>query len=160
MGAGLWPAGVGPCGFDPVQYVGSQATKPPPQALIFTAGTGSGGSFVQNADGTMAATDSVDAAVCLMMGIEYGSIPSAPTTGNKYRRVLNRIPKASLLAAAQTETLRWAALIGPTRIQILQVIVDATYWKLGSTRVGVTYLNLTKNRRSPAWWPAPPPAAP
>lgn len=149
MGAGNFPAGVGPAGLDPV-YVATPTTPGTfPTALAFDPGLRG---YVQNADGTMKSIDPVDAEVALLLGIEQGSIPSAATLGQKLRAVLTRTPPSKQKAIATQEVLR---VLGPLlnaaspTIALINVAVDSSGAKRGAISIGITYQNLTLRGSKP-----------
>jgi hypothetical protein len=98
--------------------------------------------YIQNADGTMAELDTVDASVTLLLGIEYGSIGTAPTFGQKLRAVLNRVSPARQQTIAFQEVARvLSAHITAGDIALLSVTVQPSN-SLGQLAVFVKYQNL------------------
>jgi hypothetical protein len=144
MGAGQFPAAYrygDLAGLDPVFPPAPRVVKSPPVALEFDPGARA---YVMNADGTMASIDTVDAQVALLLGIEFGSVPSAATFGNKLRKVLARVAPSKQVTVATQEVARvLGPLITAGSVALVSVAVDNTYAKLGAVKIAVTYLNLT-----------------
>lgn len=150
MGAGNFPAGTGfgeKAGLDPIYVPTPTVRRALPQALVFDPGARA---YVQNADGTMASIDPVDSEVALLLGIEFGSIPSAATFGQKLRAVLTRTPPARQQAIATQEVSRvLGRLMASGAINLISVAVDSSGAKRGAISIGVTYQNLTLQGSKP-----------
>lgn len=146
MGAGQYPAGIQRvgerAGCDPTLGITRpQATQPPPPAIAYNVGTRA---YTQQPDGTLLRIDATDADVALLLGIEQGSIASAPSFGHRLRRVLDRVAPQYHQARAAQETARvLLPLTSAGRVQIPRVVVDSSRYKLGTAAVGITYQNLT-----------------
>jgi hypothetical protein len=105
--------------------------------------------FVQNADGTMTSIHPVDQKVALALFIEYGSISSAPTVGNKLRTLLNRVQPEQVNAIAGAELSRCLGpFIGAGEITLTGFTVTQT--GSGRTSLSVAYVNLKDPRYTPA----------
>lgn len=139
MGAGLFPAGLGGAGLNPVQLPSAaQTAAAPPQALLFDPGARG---FVTNLDGSIAGVHPVDQSVALAMFFEEGSIPSSPTTGNRFRKLLSRSDPARQQTIVQTEALRCLArLIADKDIALLAAVAYPSAH--GRTLVRLEYFNL------------------
>lgn len=141
MGAGQFPAGLRKqqAGLDPQVLTPTAAVPAFPTALKFNPQTRQ---YIQNADGTMAEIDTVDASVALLLGIQYGSLVTAATFGQKLRAVLDRIPPARQQTVAMQEVAR---VLGPHitagDIKLISVTVQPSN-ALGQLAVFVTYQNL------------------
>lgn len=145
MPAGWFPACVrygDKAGVDPVIPVsGPQSSDGPPAAVQFDPGARA---YVYNADGTSAVVDPVDAQVELLLGIEFGKVPSAASFGNKLRRALDRVPREKQPQVAAQEAARvLAPLISVGKVALDSVTVDQTYRKQGRLSIGISYFNLT-----------------
>jgi hypothetical protein len=82
MGAGDYPAGIGPAGFDPVQSPSQRLVLYAPPSLYFDLSTRS---FPYDARGALVGVHPVDQEVELALGITAGSLGSAPAQGHTLR---------------------------------------------------------------------------
>lgn len=84
MGAGQFPAGIGPAGFDPVADPSPPRTTPELSALKFD---GASRDWVMLADGRYEAAHPVDQKVALSLLVELGTIASATNIGSKLKKI-------------------------------------------------------------------------
>lgn len=141
MGAGQSHAGLRlqRAGLDPQNLTATVAIPDYPTGLQFDPNKRR---YIQNADGSMAELDTVDASVTLLLGIEYGSVGTAPTFGQKLRAVLNRVTPARQQTIAFQEVARvLSAHITAGDIALRSVTVQPAN-SLGQMAVFVTYQNL------------------
>ncbi len=82
-GAGAYPAGIGPAGFDPAADADSK-TAPLPVAAFYDPSTRS---FPFNADGEAVGVHPVDQEVALRVTVPRGSIRFAPNVGITWSRL-------------------------------------------------------------------------
>jgi hypothetical protein len=138
MGTGLFAAGLGRAGTDPV-YVPAIATPPTlPAAVKWDPNARQ---WVQNADGTMAAVHPVDQIVALRLTLEEGSVPSARSVGNNVRRRIARVAPARVPSIIADEVrLVLSDLIANGDVRVVSITVDQTM--PGRVTFAVTYLNL------------------
>jgi len=140
MGAGAFPAGVGPAGADPLP-VPFGATPPrnrtPPAALLFD---GASQDFLLDpATGLYREINPVDQQVALALLVNLGSITSAPEVGAPFRSILRITP------STKTEATRMAqdALADLVQQQLIQVVtVEVDVYFEGGFAVAVQYRNL------------------
>jgi hypothetical protein len=113
----------------------------PPAAIEYDPGVRG---YPQHADGSLVELDPVDAGIAIALGIEFGTVPSAPDVGNKMRRLLNRVPPQQLPTVAKQEVERLLAPWTSTgQVKLLTVVVDTSRFRSGVAAVAVTYQNLT-----------------
>jgi hypothetical protein len=159
MGAGVFPAGLGPAGADPVAgppspvvngltpaqfYVQAQGVRT--QLMLAYDPIARG--FVLNADGTYVGVHPIDQQVALALFIPYGSIKSAPTLGSKWVTVLSRVAPQQVMAVARNELNRCLArFLAQKQILILTFTVDQSV--LGRSLISVGYTNLLDPRYNP-----------
>jgi hypothetical protein len=151
MGAGTFPAGFAGAGANPVQAPSTsqnKATRPP--ALYFDPGARG---FLTAPDGSLVAAHPVDQSVALAMFFDEGSIPSAPKTGNRFRKLLNRVDPARIDAIVQSEAQR---VLGRfiARGDIVLQSVKAQMEQHGRFYVTVAYINLRLSTGGPAGKPS------
>lgn len=77
MGAGAFPAGVGPAGHDPPAAASLDPQQVPAAARFELFGQ----TFPLDASGQLANVHPVDQAVALALGMEIGSVAAVPTLG-------------------------------------------------------------------------------
>ncbi len=138
MGAGAFPAGLGPAGADPVYVAGPVVPPVMPRALKFDPQTRR---FIQNADGSMADVHPVDQQVVFVIFFEKGSIPSQPTLGTRIRARTERCDPNQKLGIALDETRQaLAKLISAGDVRLISVVADNTFPARGL--YAITYVNL------------------
>jgi len=139
MGAGDFPAGIGPAGFDPAAAYQALAPAQPPLAAQFDP---SSKTFVFLKDGTgrLAAIHPVDQAVTLALCSSQGTIASVPDLGTTFDR-LKRGSVASIQRECEMIVDRALdRLITANDIELRSV--EVTRPIPGRVLVVVTYYNL------------------
>lgn len=133
-------------GLDPVQAPSpAPPAYTPPQAVYYDPATRW---VLLNPDGSVASMDPVDQEVTLALTNEAGSIPSSPTTGNRYRQRLSRQAQGKKLSIATDETQN--ALAAPlARGDVVILSVNVVTTGPGRDVVWVNYVNT----RNPAYNP-------
>ena len=139
MGIGIFQAGRGKAGTDPVQDPSApSAATAYPRALKLDLQQRA---YVINADGTLADVHPIDASVVHLLGIEQGAIASAKSFGHRLRTRLNRISPLLIPTTAEDEVRAvLSPLISGRDILLVAVAVDAS--TAGKILIAVTYTNL------------------
>lgn len=144
MGAGAFPAGVGPAGQDPVLPPPSRLVLAPQGAPVFQL---SNKQFVQQSDGTLLTGDEVDQAVLFAIGFPLGVVSSAPTVGNRLG-LQGRVDPSRLVQTVTDEVRgRLDSLISSGYIIVtgLTVVTPAR----GQNFVAVSYWNKRRKTEVP-----------
>jgi len=136
MGAGDFPAGVGPAGFDPVADPSAPGSRQP-AAILFDLATKR---YLFNPDGTAQEIHPVDQAVAFAFGFEQGSCPSTPNVGNRIRAEIRRLLPSSANKAIDLAKLALKRLTDAGDIQI--VAIEPSSPVRGRFIVHVDYVNL------------------
>lgn len=137
MGAGDFPAGMGPAGFDPVVAPPPPRDAKLPSAIWFDGATRT---FLFDAQGRLVPIHPVDQSVALSILVELGKLSSAPTVGSSARRATGTTEAARL---ADVETRMRAAVkrrVDAGDIQIVAIVVTSPV--PGRTVARFRYLNL------------------
>jgi len=136
---------MGRAGYDPV-VVGTPAVqKTYAPAIKFDIQSRS---FPQDSSGRQIPIDPVDQKVSMLIGIEFGTVASAPSQFNKLRGLLSRLPAARKPTVARQEIDRVLKLMidaGDITINFVSVDTIAS----GTDQVGLNYTNLRTNTTPP-----------
>jgi hypothetical protein len=142
MPAGTFPAGIGPCGLDPLPDPLPARDVSPPVALRFDGATQD---FPLDANGRYLSIHPVDQQVALALLIGLGTLPSVPTVGAAFRQI-TRITNATETQAANMARAALAKLVAAKEVQIVTIDVEVRLPQ-GSTSIAVTYLNLVTSKK-------------
>lgn len=147
MGAGAFGAGTGPCGADPVYVPAPPPVLTLPAAALYDPAVKG---FSVQADGTVKPIHPVDQRVALLCFIARGSVPSAPTLGNRFRARIARVDPARIPAIALDEfTTVLRPLISAGDILLLSVTTLSV--APGSVQVFIAYVNLRDPATNPRY---------
>lgn len=139
MGAGDFPAGVGPAGFDPVAFVSPALQFTPPLAALFDLGTRTF-PFMTDGSGRLQSVHPVDQQVNLALGLIEGTVTSVKDLGASFAR-LQRASLADLQKEGALMANRaLARLISNNDIEVREV--TATRPIPGRVYIAVNYVNL------------------
>jgi hypothetical protein len=137
MGAGDFPAGVGPAGIDPPAAPTPPRSVVPPHALLFDGATRD---VPLDDQGHYEGVHPVDHRVALALFIALGSIPSGPDVGNTLGDVLIQDPDP---LQQDVQTRVQAALQDDIDAQNIDLVeVDASAGPRWRLSVRVVYRNL------------------
>lgn len=150
MGAGQFPAGrFDRAGLDPVYL---PVPTPPPAQIVAIKFDPQTRRFVQNANGSFVSVHPVDQRVALLLWIEQGDIPSAPTVGRRIRKRIARVDPAvipQIAFDAVRTTLQPVIDAGDIRLgdpgaatQAVRRGVDVDTSVRGQAKIAVYYINL------------------
>lgn len=139
-GAGGSAAGTGPAGFSPIDAPSPSKVGSPPRATNYDPVIRD----FTTTSGFYDAVHPIDQAVVLALMIEQGSLKSAPTVGQRYRKA-KRASGAAFTSEIEDLTRQALKRLTDTqKIKILSIEVDAK--TRGQTRVQVSYMNLMTAR--------------
>ena len=137
MGFGTYPFGIGPFGADPGAGPSARTILPPQGAIDFNGATRGP---TQLANGAILTVHPVDQEVNLCLGIEQGTLASAPTVGHRFRQI-KRAGGPTLQTECEREAARaLAAPLSRGDITILSVVVDSQSVR-GRLNIAVNYRN-------------------
>lgn len=145
MGAGNFPAGMGPQGLDPLPPPSPPRDVTIPAALYFDGRTQG---FPLDAAGHYVGIHPVDQATALALIVRLGTLASAPTTGAGFRNI-HKITKAAANTATSMAHAALASLVQAQDIQILSIQVE-TKRTQGAILIAVSYRNLRTLPPKPA----------
>jgi hypothetical protein len=135
-GAGGFPAGTGRAGFNPVASPSPSNVGIPPRATNYDPVTHDW----TTTEGFYDAIHPVDQAVVLALMIEQGSLKSAPTVGQRYRKARRASGPAFDNEIEDLTRQALKRLTDTQKIKILAIEVDSK--TRGQTKVQVSYMNL------------------
>jgi hypothetical protein len=135
-GAGYSGGGIGPAGFNPAAAPDPSKVGRPPRAVNYDPSIRD----FTTTNGYYDAIHPVDQAVALALTIEQGSLKSAPTVGQTYRKI-PRLSGASFVKQVEDRTnLALKRLLDAQQIRIVAVNVEQN--TIGQTKIEVVYVNL------------------
>jgi hypothetical protein len=139
MGAGSFPAGYGPAGFDPAFVPDVRPAPFMPRALVYQPTTQRFELFDKN--GNQVDIHPVDQIVAVRCFIERGSSPSNPTLGDRLRALTARKDPRQVPQIALQEVRRLLGdLVTAGDIKVTSVYVDQSI--PGRKQFAITYVNL------------------
>ncbi len=145
MGLGSYGAGMGPAGEDPLAAASAPRSVTPPAALWFDGATRD---FLLDSQGRYLGIHPVDQRAALALLIAYGTISSAPTTGNKVRRI-QKIIRSTPDQVRDYVSQCLDSLIRAGDIVVRDVQVE-TNRLVGSITLAVSYTNLRTSKKAAA----------
>lgn len=137
MGAGDFPAGMGPAGLDPFNEPSVTRNVRPPAALRFDLRTRD---FITDANGLYVSIHPVDQKVGLALGLIAGTIASDPTLGNKVRTMKYAGGPSVVSTVRDFVQQALSNLLAAKEIELVAVKVDPPL--NGSIVYAVEYVNL------------------
>jgi len=135
-GAGYSGAGFQPAGYNPQADPAPSKVGSPPRAVNYDPTIRD----FTTTNGYYDAIHPIDQAVALALTIEQGSLKSAPTVGQTYRKI-PRLSGASFVRQVEDRTsLALKRLLDGQKIRVLAIEVQQG--NFGQTKIAVTYVNL------------------
>ncbi len=138
MGAGMFPAGSGPSGLDPLAPPSPPRSVTPPAALYFDGQTQG---FPLDAQGHYVGIHPVDQAVALALIVRLGTLGSVPGLGAGFRNI-RKITTSTGTQATDMARIALASIVQAGDIMILDIQVETR--RTGAVLIAVSYKNLRK----------------
>lgn len=139
MGAGQFPAGLGPAGEDPVAQASRASNNSPPNAAYLDL---KARNLLLNADGSTASMHPVDQAAQWSFLIRRGTLQADPRVGHTFfdAPALTGAAKLNDLRLRARDAFPFSRLIANRDVEFIDIqLADP---KKGETGIGVFYRNL------------------